>query len=220
MFWSTPSRSSIHNVYIMSRRCKPRWTGTETRRSRKACGVSHFFACRSHNRSLEWRRRQLKSLHRMVEENEEAIVSALQKDLSRGRVMSLAGEVWDVTAQVGGFSCPSLERDQVQKRSHVDARRCGGVDQPKFVCAAVLTDRVSVIIGAGVMCCRYCCCHSVVAAAVAVVTLSEDRVGGNKSFCFERCHKPPFSNFRFQSFKYQGWKQMQRSSPLGRLPSF
>ncbi|CAM9386353.1 unnamed protein product, partial [Scytosiphon promiscuus] len=55
---------------------------------------------RSHDRSLEWRRTQLKAVHRMIEENEEAIVSALGEDLRRSRTLGLAGEVWDVTAQV------------------------------------------------------------------------------------------------------------------------
>lgn len=52
------------------------------------------------NRPLEWRRRQLDAMHRMMDENEEAMVNALKVDLHRGRFGALTAEVWDVLGQV------------------------------------------------------------------------------------------------------------------------
>ncbi len=51
-------------------------------------------------RPLEWRRRQLKALQRMLLENEEAMLDALKKDLHRGRFVSMALELWDVVGEV------------------------------------------------------------------------------------------------------------------------
>eukprot|EP00752_Nemacystus_decipiens_P014781 g13160.t1 len=51
-------------------------------------------------RPLEWRRRQLDNMHRMVDENEEAMVDALKADLRRGRFHSLATEIWDLLGQI------------------------------------------------------------------------------------------------------------------------
>lgn len=52
------------------------------------------------NRPLEWRRRQLDSLLRMLDENEDAMVDALNVDLHRNRFTSCALELWDIVGQV------------------------------------------------------------------------------------------------------------------------
>lgn len=54
-------------------------------------------------RPLEWRRRQLEALRRLVDENEEALLEALKADLHRGRFAALALEIWDVLGQVCVF---------------------------------------------------------------------------------------------------------------------
>ncbi|CAM9855598.1 unnamed protein product [Ectocarpus sp. 6 AP-2014] len=52
-------------------------------------------------RSLEWRRKQLNALRRMCEENEDAMVDALKKDLRRCYNTAVTYELWDIIAQIG-----------------------------------------------------------------------------------------------------------------------
>eukprot|EP00752_Nemacystus_decipiens_P014785 g13163.t1 len=51
-------------------------------------------------RPLEWRRRQLDAMQRLVDENEQAMVDALKADLHRDRFVSVAAEIWDVLGQI------------------------------------------------------------------------------------------------------------------------
>ena len=55
------------------------------------------------NRSLQWRRKQLNNLKRMVEENEGAIAEALNADLRRPYAETLLLELWDVLAEIKYF---------------------------------------------------------------------------------------------------------------------
>lgn len=64
-----------------------------------------------HERSLEWRRKQLSALRRMCEENEDAMVEALKKDLRRCYNTAVTYELWDILRQVGRLVCSSGEPD-------------------------------------------------------------------------------------------------------------
>lgn len=58
---------------------------------------------KKHERSLEWRRKQLNALRRMCEENEDAMADALKKDLRRCYNTAVTWELWDIIAQVSRF---------------------------------------------------------------------------------------------------------------------
>lgn len=66
---------------------------------------THTHALTKQTRPLEWRRRQLQALLRMVNENEEAMLDALKTDLRRGRFAGLALEIWDTVGQVCIYMC-------------------------------------------------------------------------------------------------------------------